>query len=129
MADLKPTEILDAIEKWTIIELNEFVESFCEKFDVSAAAPVAVATAPGVAVAEPEDEQTEFTVVLESTGEDKATKLKIVKQVKDLLGVGLRDAKELVDKAPAELAQDIAKDDAENMKKKIEDLGGKVTVK
>jgi large subunit ribosomal protein L7/L12 len=127
---LKPAEVLDAIGAWTIIELNEFVEAFCEKFNVSAAAPVAVAAAPGAAAAaEPVEEQTEFTVTLVTVPEDKTKKLKIVKDVKDLLNMGLREAKELVDNPPAELAKDISKADAENLKKKLEEQGATIAVK
>ncbi len=124
-------EILDAISNMTVIELKELLDAFEEKFDVTAAAPAAVvaAGAPaagGGADAGGGDDQTEFDVVLAGAG---AQKIQVVKVVKDLLGVGLKDAKDLVDGAPKPLLEKVSKDDAEAAKAKLEEVGADVEVK
>jgi large subunit ribosomal protein L7/L12 len=121
-------EILDAISALTVIELKELLDAFEEKFDVTAAAPVAVAAAApaGGGDAGGGDEQTEFDVVLNGAG---AQKIQVVKVVKDLLGVGLKDAKDLVDGAPKPLLEKVSKDDAEAAKAKLEEVGADVEVK
>jgi large subunit ribosomal protein L7/L12 len=117
-------EILDAISALTVIEL---LDAFEEKFDVTAAAPVAaVAAAPAGGDAGGEDSQTEFDVILNGAG---AQKIQVVKVVKDLLGVGLKDAKDLVDGAPKPLMEKVAKADADAAKAKLEEVGADVEVK
>jgi len=122
-------EVLDAISNMTVIELKELLDAFEEKFEVTAAAPVAVAAAApagggGDAVAE--EEKDEFDVVLESAG---AQKIQVVKVVKDLLGVGLKDAKDLVDAAPKPLMEKASKADADAAKAKLEEVGATVVLK
>jgi large subunit ribosomal protein L7/L12 len=121
-------EILDAISALTVIELKELLDAFEEKFDVTAAAPVAVAAAPaaGGGDAGGEEEQTEFDVILNGAG---GQKIQVVKVVKDLLGVGLKDAKDLVDGAPKPIMEKVAKADAEAAKAKLEEVGADVEVK
>jgi large subunit ribosomal protein L7/L12 len=122
-------EILDAISNMTVIELKELLDAFEEKFDVTAAAPVAVAAAVpagGGGDAAAEEEKDEFDVVLESAG---AQKIQVVKVVKDLLGVGLKDAKDLVDAAPKPLMEKASKADADAAKAKLEEVGATVVLK
>ena len=122
-------EILDAIGNMTVIELKELLDAFEEKFDVTAAAPVAMAAAApagGGGEADAEEEKDEFDVVLESAG---AQKIQVVKVVKDLLGVGLKDAKDLVDGAPKAVLEKASKDDAEKAKASVEEAGGSVELK
>ena len=123
-------EILDAISNMTVIELKELLDAFEEKFDVTAAAPVAVAAAApaggGGGDAAAAEEKDEFDVVLESAG---AQKIQVVKVVKDLLGVGLKDAKDLVDAAPKPLMEKASKADAEAAKAKLEEVGATVELK
>jgi len=122
-------EILDAISNMTVIELKELLDAFEEKFDVTAAAPVAVAAAApagGGGDAAAEEEKDEFDVVLESAG---AQKIQVVKVVKDLLGVGLKDAKDLVDAAPKPLMEKASKADADAAKAKLEEVGATVELK
>ena len=108
----------------TVLELNELVKACEEEFGVSAAAPVAVVGAAGGAAAA--EEQTEFTVVLESAG---AEKIKVIKVVREVTGLGLKEAKELVDNAPKTLKEQASKEDAEAIKTKLEEVGAKVTLK
>ena len=120
------TEILDKISSMTVLELSELIKAMEDKFGVSAAAAVAVAgpaAAPAAAAAE---EQTEFTVVLAAFGENKVN---VIKAVRELTGLGLKEAKDLVDGAPKPVKEGISKADAEAAKKKLEDAGGKVDVK
>jgi large subunit ribosomal protein L7/L12 len=122
-------EVLDAISNMTVIELKELLDAFEEKFDVTAAAPVAVAAAApagGGGDAAAEEEKDEFDVVLESAG---AQKIQVVKVVKDLLGVGLKDAKDLVDAAPKPLMEKASKADADAAKAKLEEVGATVVLK
>ena len=118
-------QIIEAIKAMTVLELNDLVKACEEEFGVSAAAPVAVAgaAAAGGAAAE---EQTEFTVVLESAG---AEKIKVIKVVREVTGLGLKEAKEVVDGAPKVIKEAVAKEDAEAMKAKLEEVGAKVTLK
>ncbi|MEG1931876.1 MAG: 50S ribosomal protein L7/L12 [Pygmaiobacter sp.] len=122
MASEKITKFVEDIKTLSVLELNELVKAIEEEFGVSAAAPVAVATA---AVAEVE-EKTEFDVVLVSAGESK---MGVIKAVKEMTGLGLKEAKELVDNAPKTLKEAASKNDAEELKKKLEDLGAKVELK
>lgn len=123
-------EVLDAISNMTVIELKELLDAFEERFEVTAAAPVAVAAAApaggGGGDAAAEEEKDEFDVVLASAG---AQKIQVVKVVKDLLGVGLKDAKDLVDAAPKPLMEKASKADAEAAKAKLEDVGATVELK
>ena len=120
----KITGIIDAVKELTVLELNELVKAIEEEFGVSAAAPVAVAAAaPGAAAAE---EKSEFDVVLAEGG---AEKIKVIKVVREITGLGLGDAKALVDGAPKTVKEAVAKDEAEEMKKKLEEVGAKVELK
>ena len=119
-------EIIAAIEGMTILELADLVKAMEEKFGVSAAAPVAVAGA-AAAEAAPAEEKTEFDVVLKDAGAKKLNVIKIVREVKP--GLGLKEAKELVDGAPSTLAEGIAKEAAEEMKKKFEEVGAVIEIK
>ncbi len=122
-------EILDAISNMTVIELKELLDAFEEKFEVTAAAPMAVAAAApagGGADTAAEEEQDEFDVVLASSG---AQKIQVVKVVKDLLGVGLKDAKDLVDAAPKAIMEKVSKADADAAKAKLEEVGATIELK
>jgi len=109
----------------TVLELNELVKACEEEFGVSAAAPVAAAGAVG-AVAEAEEEQTEFNVVLAAVGSEK---IKVIKVVRELTGLGLKEAKELVDSAPGNIKEGIEKSEAEAIKKQLEEVGATVELK
>ena len=120
------TEILDKISSMTVLELSELIKAMEEKFGVSAAAAVAVAGPAAGALAAAAEEQTEFTVVLASFGENKVN---VIKAVRELTGLGLKEAKDLVDGAPKPVKEGISKADAEAAKKKLEEAGAKVEVK
>ena len=122
----KITQILDLIDGLTILELKDLVKALAEKYGVSAA-PVAVAAAPGAAAAPAEEEKTEFDVEL--TSYDEAAKLKVIKAVKEITGLGLGEAKEIVVGAPKAIKTGVSKEEAEELKKAIEEVGGKVTIK
>ncbi|HJB62972.1 MAG TPA: 50S ribosomal protein L7/L12 [Candidatus Microbacterium pullistercoris] len=129
MAKLSTEELLSAFEELTLIELSEFVKAFEEKFDVTAAAPAAVAVAgapAGGGDAEEAEEQTEFDVILEAAGDKK---IQVIKAVRELTSLGLGDAKGLVDGAPKPVLEAVAKDAAEDAKAKLEEAGASVTVK
>ena len=117
-------QIIEAIKAMTVLELYELVKACEEEFGVSAAAPVAVVGAAGAAAAE--EEQTEFTVVLESAG---AEKIKVIKAVRELTGLGLKEAKEVVDGAPSNLKEGVEKAEAEAIKKQLEEVGATVVLK
>ena len=120
-------EILDKIASMTVLELSELIKAMETKFGVSAAAAVAVAgPAAGAAPAAAAEEQTEFTVMLASFGENKVN---VIKAVRELTGLGLKEAKDLVDGAPKPVKEGISKADAEAAKKKLEEAGAKVEVK
>ena len=116
-------QIIEAIKNMTVLELNELVKACEEEFGVSAAAPVAVA---GVAAAAAEEEQTEFTVVLNAAG---AEKIKVIKAVREITGLGLKEAKELVDTAPSNVKEGIEKAEAEAIKTQLEAVGAEVVLK
>ncbi|HSQ81970.1 MAG TPA: 50S ribosomal protein L7/L12 [Casimicrobiaceae bacterium] len=121
------TEILDKISSMTVLELSELIKAMEEKFGVSAAAAVAVAApAAGGAAAAAAEEQTEFTVVLAAIGDNKVN---VIKAVRELTGLGLKEAKDLVDGAPKPVKEAVSKADAEAAKKKLEEAGAKVEVK
>jgi large subunit ribosomal protein L7/L12 len=130
MAKLSTDELLDAFKEMTLLELSDFVKKFEETFEVTAAAPVAaVAAAPGgaPAAAEEAEEQSEFDVVLESAGDKKIGVIKVVREI--VSGLGLKEAKDLVDSAPKPLLEKVAKEAAEEAKSKLEAAGATVTVK
>ena len=123
----KVNEILEAVKGLTVLELSELVKAFEEEFGVSASAPVAVAAAPGAAAAAPAaEEQTEFDVVLASAG---ASKINVIKVVREVTGLGLKEAKDLVDNAPKPVKEKVAKDEAEAIKAKLTEAGATVEVK
>ena len=119
-------EILSAIESMTVLELAELVKELEEKFGVSAAAPVAAAAAPVAAAAAPAEEQTEFDVILTDAG---AEKIKVIKVVREVMGLGLAEAKAAVEGAPTTMKEGLSKEDAEALKKQVEEVGGKVELK
>ena len=129
MAKLSTDELLDAFKELTLLELSEFVKKFEETFEVTAAAPVAVAAAPagGAATAEAAEEQSEFDVILEGAGEKKIGVIKVVREI--VSGLGLKEAKDLVDGAPKPLLEKVNKDAAADAKAKLEAAGATVTVK
>jgi large subunit ribosomal protein L7/L12 len=121
-------EILDSISKMTILEVVELISDMEKKFGVTAAAPVAAAAAPGAAAAAaPVEEKTEFTVVLKEYPADK--KVSVIKVVRELTGLGLKEAKDLVEGVPQNVKEGVNKADSDTMKKKLEDVGAKVEIK
>ena len=131
MAKMSTDELLDAFKEMTLLELSDFVKAFEETFEVTAAAPVAVAAAPGAvgagAPAEAAEEQTEFDVVLEAAGDKKIGVIKVVREI--VSGLGLKEAKDLVDGAPKPVLEKVAKEAANEAKDKLEAAGATVTVK
>ena len=119
-------QIIEAIESMTVLELSELVKALEEKFGVSAAAPVAVAAAPAAGGAAAAEEKTEFDVILKGIG---ANKVAVIKAVRGATGLGLKEAKDLVESAPAALKEGVSKDDAEALKKSLEEAGAEVEVK
>ena len=117
--------IIDTVKELSVIELSELVKAFEEEFGVSAAAPVAVAVAGGAAAAA-EEEQTEFDVILAAAG---ANKINVIKVVREITGLGLKEAKEVVDGAPKAVKEKVEKAEAEEIKKKLEEAGATVEVK
>ncbi|MBF5081721.1 50S ribosomal protein L7/L12 [Quadrisphaera sp. INWT6] len=129
MAKLSTDELLDAFKDMTLIELSDFVKKFEEVFEVTAAAPVAVAAAGGAAggaAAEEAEEQSEFDVILEAAGDKK---IQVIKEVRALTSLGLKEAKDLVDGAPKPVLEKVAKDAAEKAKAQLEGAGATVSVK
>ncbi|MEJ7629211.1 MAG: 50S ribosomal protein L7/L12 [Nocardioidaceae bacterium] len=128
MAKLSTGDLLDAFKEMTLLELSEFVKEFEDTFGVTAAAPVAVAAAAptGGGAAEVEEEQDEFDVVLESAGEKK---IQVIKEVRSLTSLGLKEAKDLVEAAPKAVLEKVAKDAAAKAKEALETAGATVTVK
>jgi large subunit ribosomal protein L7/L12 len=127
MAKLSTDELLDAFKEMTLIELSEFVKQFETTFDVVAAAPVAVGgVGPAAAAAEAEPEQDEFDVILEADG---GKKIQVIKVVRELTGLGLKEAKDLVEAAPKAVVEKVNKEAADKAKAKLEAEGAKVTLK
>ncbi|MFI5687798.1 50S ribosomal protein L7/L12 [Streptomyces sp. NPDC051636] len=128
MAKLSQEDLLAQFEEMTLIELSEFVKAFEEKFDVTAAAPVAVAAAgaPGAPAAEAEEEKDEFDVVLTGAGDKK---IQVIKVVRELTSLGLKEAKDLVDGAPKPVLEKVAKDAAEKAAEALKGAGASVEVK
>ncbi|MGI5879603.1 MAG: 50S ribosomal protein L7/L12 [Syntrophomonadaceae bacterium] len=122
----KVQEVIDIVKNLTVLELSELVKALEEEFGVSAAAPVAVSAAPAAAPAEAAEEQTEFDVILTSAGEKK---INVIKVVRELTSLGLKEAKDLVDQAPNPIKEKISKEEANEIKAKIEEVGGTVEVK
>ena len=127
MAKLSTDELLDVFGEMTLLELSEFVKAFEDKFEVTAAAPVAVAAAGPAAAAEVVEEQSEFDVVLEAAGDKKIQVIKVVREV--VSGLGLKEAKDLVESAPKAILEKVDKDAANAAKEKLEAAGAKVSVK
>ena len=125
MAD-KKQQVIDIIKEMSVIELSELVKELEEIFDITAAAPVAVAAPGAAAGGEAAEEQTEFDVVLTSSG---AKKIQVIKVVRSITKLGLKEAKELVDNAPNPVVQSVPKEEAETIKAQIEEAGGSVEVK
>ena len=125
MAKLTIEEILAAIEELSVLELNELVKAAEEKFGVSAAAGVVMAAGPAVA-AEAAEEKTDFDVELTEAG---AEKIKVIKVVREITGLGLKEAKDLVEGAPQKVKEGIPKEEAEELKKKLEEVGAKISIK
>ena len=129
MAKISSSDLLDAFKEMTLLELSDFVKQFEETFDVTAAAPVAVAAAGpagGGAAPEAAAEQDEFDVILEAAGDKK---IQVIKEVRGLTSLGLKEAKDLVDNAPKPVLEKVAKDAAEKAKAALEGAGATVTVK
>lgn len=127
MASEKVTKLIEEVKELTVLELSELVKELEEEFGVSAAAPVAAVAAPAAGgAAAAEEEQTEFDVVLTGAGSGK---IQVIKVVKELTGLGLKDAKALVDEAPKAIKEKVSKDEAENIKSQIEEVGGSVEIK
>ena len=126
MASEKVTKLIEDVKVLTVIELSELVKALEEEFGVSAAAPMAVAAAPAAAAPAAVAEQTEFAVVLTEVG---AQRLEVIKAVRELTGLGLKEAKDLVDAVPKALKEGISKADAEGLKAKMEAVGAKVEIK
>jgi large subunit ribosomal protein L7/L12 len=128
MAKLSTSDLIDAFKELTLLELSEFVKTFEETFEVTAAAPVAVVAAGGAAApAEAAEEQDEFDVILEGAGEKKIGVIKVVREI--VSGLGLKEAKDLVEAAPKPILEKVTKEAAEAAKGKLEAAGAKVSVK
>lgn len=126
MASEKITSIIEEVKKLSVLELSELVKGIEEEFGVSAAAPVMVAAAAGGAAAGGADDKSEFDVVLVDAG---GSKMGVIKLVKEMTGLGLKEAKEVVDGAPKAIKEGVSKADAEDMKAKLEEAGAKVELK
>ena len=122
----KVTKLIEEVKSLTVLELSELVKALEEEFGVSAAAPVAVAAAPVAGAGAAAEEKTEFDVILKAAGDNT---MKVVKAVKDITGLGLKEAKAIVDEAPKPVKEKVAKDAAETIKKQLEELGAQVVVK
>ena len=128
MATMSTTELLDVFKSMTVLELNDFLKAFEDEFGVTAAAPVAVAAAPGAgaAPAEVPEEKDEFDVILTAAGDKK---IQVIKVVRELTSLGLKEAKDLVDGAPKPVVEKASKEDAEKAKAKLEESGASVELK
>ena len=124
MASEKITAIIDSVKELSVLELKELIDTYCEEFGVSAVAAAAPAAAGAAAAAE--EEKTEFDVILAEAG---ATKMQVIKLVKEITGLGLKEAKELVDNAPKTVKEGLSKAEAEEMKAKLEEAGAKIELK
>jgi large subunit ribosomal protein L7/L12 len=126
MADITTEQLIDHLSNLTVVQLNELRKALEEKWGVEAAAPMAMAAMPGAGPAAAEEEQTEFDVILDEIGDEK---IKVIKAVRELTGLGLKDAKDLVDGAPKPVKEAVDKEQAEEAKKKLEEAGAKVKLK
>jgi len=126
MAEITKQDVISFIEKMTVLDLAELVKELEEKFGVSAAAPVAVAAAGPAAAAEPVEEKTEFDVILKSSG---ANKINVIKVVRSLTSLGLKEAKDLVDGAPSAVKTGVSKQEADDAQKQLVEAGAEVEVK
>jgi len=126
MAEITKDQLIDHIKNMTVIELSELVKTLEDELGVSAAAPVAVAAAGPAAAAEEAEEPTEFNVILAEIG---ANKIQVIKVVRAVTGLGLKEAKDLVDSAPKAVKEAVPKDEAEGIQKQLEEVGAKVEVK
>ncbi len=122
----KVTNLIEEVKSLTVLELSELVKALEEEFGVSAAAPVAVAAAPAAAGAAEAEEKTEFDVILKAAGDNK---IKVVKAVKELTGLGLKEAKEMVDGAPKSIKEKVSKEEADKIQAQLVELGAEVEVK
>ena len=126
MADITKADVIEFIANMTVLDLSELVKEMEEKFGVSAAAPVAMVAAASADVAAPAEEQTEFTAILTGFGDKK---IQVIKEVRALTGLGLKEAKDLVDGVPKPIKEGVSKDEAEKIKAVIEEAGGQVEIK
>ncbi len=129
MANMTADQLLEAFEKMTVLELSDFKKKFEDRFGVTAAAPVAMASGPAAGAAEAApvvEEQTEFTATLTEIGPNK---IPVIKVVRELTGLGLKEAKDVVDAAPKAVKEGVTKDEAEKIKAALEDVGAKVEIK
>ncbi|RME63605.1 MAG: 50S ribosomal protein L7/L12 [Nitrospirae bacterium] len=131
MAEITKEQVFEFFDKMTILELSEFIKEFEERYGVQAAAPVAVAGAPVAAAGAPgaeaqAEEKTSFDVILQAAGDKK---IQVIKVVRELTGLGLKEAKELVDGAPKPVKEGVSKEEAETMKAKLEEVGATVEIK
>ncbi len=126
MADITKDDVVEFIAGMTVLELSQLVKELEEKFGVSAAAPVAVAAAGPVAEVAAVEEQTEFNVILESSGDKK---INVIKEVRAITGLGLKEAKALVDECPKPLKEGVSKDEAQKIKEQLEAAGAQISIK
>ena len=126
MASEKITAIIDQVKELSVLELKELIDTYCEEFGVSAVAAAAPAAGAGAAAAPAEEEKSEFDVILKSAG---SSKMGVIKLVKEITGLGLKESKEIVDNAPKAVKEKISKADAEDIKKKLEEAGAEVELK
>jgi large subunit ribosomal protein L7/L12 len=129
MTKMSPDDVLDAVAEWNLLELSDFIKKFEEKFEVTAAAPVAMAMpggGGGAAPAEAEEEKTEFDVILTAAGEKK---INVIKEVRALTGLGLKEAKDLVEAAPKAVREKVTKEEADKAKAQLEEVGATVEIK
>ncbi|WP_420264392.1 50S ribosomal protein L7/L12 [Candidatus Magnetominusculus dajiuhuensis] len=126
MSEITKEQVLQFFDNMTILQMSEFIKEFEDRYGVTAAAAVAVAAAPAAAAAEPVEEKTSFDAVLTVVGDKK---IQVIKVVRELTSLGLKEAKELVDTAPKEVKTGVTKEEAENIKAKLEEQGAKVEIK
>jgi large subunit ribosomal protein L7/L12 len=126
MAEITLQDVLSYIDNMTVLQLNEMVNTLKEKYGVTAAAPVMMGAAPAAAAEAKVEEQTEFTVMLTGGGDKK---IQVIKEIRAITGLGLKEAKALVDGAPGVVKEGISKEEAEEIKKKVEEAGGTVEIK
>ncbi|MBF0465550.1 MAG: 50S ribosomal protein L7/L12 [Nitrospirae bacterium] len=126
MASVTKEQVFEFFDNMTILQMSEFIKEFEERYGVTAQAAVAVAAAPAAAEAAPVEEKTSFDAILASVGDKK---IQVIKVVRELTGLGLKEAKELVDTAPKEIKTGVSKEEAENIKAKVEEQGAKVEIK